>query len=130
MWLVSEALRVQEFYSECKNATDGDLVMQKLGRLMSESHKSLRDHYECSHPQLDTLVELSQNLALGARLTGAGWGGCAVALVSASNVDQYITFLKENFYKKHGVHEQANYFVFPTSPNSGACVYVVEALEN
>jgi galactokinase len=55
----------------------------QMGQLMNASHQSLRDDFEVSSPALDTLVELAQNhpLCYGARMTGAGFGGCAVALV-------------------------------------------------
>ena len=60
----------------------GDLVA--LGALMLESHASLRDDYEVSTPELDLLVELLvERGAAGARLTGAGFGGCVVALRAA-----------------------------------------------
>ncbi|MGY1827954.1 MULTISPECIES: galactokinase [unclassified Blastococcus] len=56
-----------------------------FGELMGRSHASLRDDYEVSIPELDTLVELAEATpgVLGARLTGAGFGGCAVALADA-----------------------------------------------
>ncbi|WP_346618510.1 galactokinase [Blastococcus montanus] len=56
-----------------------------FGELMAGSHASLRDDYEVSVPQLDTLVEIAVGTpgVLGARLTGAGFGGCAVALATA-----------------------------------------------
>lgn len=58
----------------------GDLA--GLGRLMTECHESLRDDYRCSHPALDALVDgLTRTPGvLGARLVGAGWGGCVLAL--------------------------------------------------
>jgi galactokinase len=58
----------------------------RFGRLMADSHASLRDDYAVSSPQLDTLVSIAEQVdgVLGARLTGAGFGGCAVALVSAA----------------------------------------------
>lgn len=54
-----------------------------LGRFMNESHHSLRDDFEVSSPALDTMVEIAraQRGCQGARMTGAGFGGCAVALV-------------------------------------------------
>jgi galactokinase len=57
--------------------------VQEAGRLMVESHASLRDDYEVSSPALDAMVEaaLTAPGCLGARMTGAGFGGCAVALV-------------------------------------------------
>ncbi len=62
---------------------ESDLVA--AGRLMNESHISLRDLFEVSSPELDLFVELAQRhpCCFGARLTGAGFGGCAIALVSA-----------------------------------------------
>jgi len=61
----------------------GDL--QRFGRLMDESHNSLRDDFEVSTEALDTIVELARTQpgCLGARMTGAGFGGCALALVEA-----------------------------------------------
>jgi galactokinase len=61
------------------------------GKIMVESHESLRDLYEVSCPELDVLVELScaQQGCHGARLTGAGFGGCAIALVDADRVQAF-----------------------------------------
>jgi galactokinase len=62
-----------------------------LGALMAESHRSLRDDFEVSSPELDLLVELAtaQPYVLGARLTGAGFGGCTVNLAQADAVDDF-----------------------------------------
>ncbi len=69
---------------------DGDL--ERFGVLMNESHRSLRDDYEVSSPQLDTLVRAAQAVpgVYGARLTGAGFGGCTVALTRPDAVEQVI----------------------------------------
>jgi len=63
--------------------TTGDLV--DAGRLMDESHASLRDLYEVSSRELDRFTDLARRhpACFGARLTGAGFGGCAIALVAA-----------------------------------------------
>ena len=63
----------------------------RLGELMIESHRSLREDYEVSSEQLDLLVGLStaQEYVLGSRLTGAGFGGCTVNLVRADRVDDF-----------------------------------------
>jgi galactokinase len=62
-----------------------------LGPLLNESHASLRDDFEVSTPELDALVTgLEAAGALGARLTGAGFGGCAVALARASDADAIV----------------------------------------
>jgi galactokinase len=68
----------------------GDL--ERAGRVMLESHDSLRDLYEVSCPELDLLVALSmaQQGCHGARLTGAGFGGCAIALVESEGVDAFV----------------------------------------
>lgn len=91
---------------------------------MSDSHESLRDLYECSHSQLDRLVELSRDLTLGSRLTGAGWGGCAVSLLLQHNVDKYLDFLKANFYTDLGMKKNVDKVLFSTSPQNGACIFI------
>jgi galactokinase len=59
-----------------------------FGRLMYASHRSLRDDYEVSTPELDAFVEIAvQSSALGARLTGAGFGGCALALIRSEDAE-------------------------------------------
>ncbi len=59
-----------------------------FGRLMYASHWSLRDDYEVSTPELDAFVEIAlQSSALGARLTGAGFGGCALALIRSEDTE-------------------------------------------
>jgi galactokinase len=66
---------------------DGDL--DALGPLLSASHRSLRDDYEVSTPELDALVECLETAgALGARLTGAGFGGCVVALARRADAER------------------------------------------
>jgi len=63
--------------------------LDALGPLLSASHASLRDDFEVSTPELDALVRaLEEAGALGARLTGAGFGGCAVALARAAEAEQ------------------------------------------
>jgi len=78
--VLTEAERVSRFREICNLHDDKALV--ELGRLMDESHASCSGDYDCSCPELDDLVSICRKAgALGARLTGAGWGGCAVALV-------------------------------------------------
>ncbi|WP_282608870.1 galactokinase [Pelagibius sp. Alg239-R121] len=78
--ILNENLRVQQ----ARRALEAGNY-QMLGRLMHDSHLSLRDHYEVSVPALDRLVdECLSSGALGARLAGAGFGGCVVALVERS----------------------------------------------
>ena len=67
----------------------GDLA--RFGVLMNESHRSLRDDYEVSSPQLDALVSAAQGVpgVYGSRLTGAGFGGCTVSLVEPDAVETF-----------------------------------------
>jgi len=67
----------------------GDAV--KLGQLMNASHESLREDFEVSSDALDTMVEHARRTdgCYGARMTGAGFGGCAVALVQATQADDF-----------------------------------------
>jgi len=70
-----------------------------FGRLMDESHASLRDDYEVSCAELDAMVEAAHAApgCLGARLTGAGFGGCAVALVERAQVTEFIPHTAERY---------------------------------
>ncbi|KAE9455085.1 hypothetical protein C3L33_13007, partial [Rhododendron williamsianum] len=91
----SEAKRVHAFKDTVSSNLSEEDILKNLGNLMNESHNSCSILYECSCPELEELVKVCRdNGALGARLTGAGWGGCAVALVKESIVPQFILNLK------------------------------------
>jgi galactokinase len=79
--VVSEIRRTQAAAEALRR---GELA--EFGRLMSESHRSLRDDYEVSCDELDELVRIALDVpgALGARMTGGGFGGCIVALIPAA----------------------------------------------
>jgi galactokinase len=103
--VVSENARVLEAV-EALNNDD----FTHFGRLMYASHASLRDDYEVSTPELDTFVETAkQHGARGARLTGAGFGGCAIALVPRTQSDEVKHACKQNFaeadFKKPAFYE-------------------------
>lgn len=70
-----------------------------FGKLMFAGHRSLRDLYEVSIPELDALVEIARGLpgCLGARLTGAGFGGCTVNLVEEEQSQAFITGLHDAY---------------------------------
>jgi galactokinase len=85
--VVSENRRTVAFVDALRA---GDLEL--CGRLMDESHASLRDDFRVSTPELDLLVDALVGAgAYGARLTGAGFGGCAVALAPSDGVDEVVT---------------------------------------
>lgn len=75
-----------------------------FGRLMLAGHASLRDLYEVSIPELDVLVEIAARLpgCLGARLTGAGFGGCTVNLVQEEAAGAFIDALKAGYFEATG----------------------------
>jgi galactokinase len=72
------------------------------GELLYESHASLRDNYECSSPELDWFVENASEIVgvVGARLTGAGWGGCAIALGSRDSLSGAAETLTSSYRDK------------------------------
>jgi galactokinase len=74
------------------------------GRTMGESHASLRDLYDVSTPELDTLVEAAaaQPGCYGARLTGAGFGGCVIALADNAAIAGLIGAVKEKYQARYG----------------------------
>ncbi|XP_052149993.1 galactokinase [Oryza glaberrima] len=125
----SEARRVYAFRDTVLSKLSAEDMLQKLGDLMNESHYSCSVLYECSCPELEELVKVCRdNGALGARLTGAGWGGCAVALVKEGIVPQFILNLKETYYKSRidrGVINQKDLglYVFASKPSSGAAIF-------
>ena len=75
---------------------------QMFGGYMYASHKSLRDLYEVSIPELDILVDIARGLPgiYGARLTGAGFGGCTVNLINKSQADAFVDGLRQGYREK------------------------------
>lgn len=98
--VVSEDKRVMAATNALK---EGDV--KTFGRLMNESHDSLRDDYEVTGFELDTLVEEAMKVegVLGSRMTGAGFGGCTISLVKKNSVDKFISLVGENYKKKTGL---------------------------
>jgi len=113
--VISENQRVLEAF---KVLNEGNLL--EFGALLNDSHQSLRSDYEVTGFELDSLVYAAQQHAacLGARMTGAGFGGCAIALVLTSDLERFkkdvgasykqLSNLKADFYDvniSNGVHE-------------------------
>ena len=90
---------------------------EELGRLMVESHLSLREDYEVSSEQLDLLAGLAtaQEYVLGARLTGAGFGGCTVNLVQAEAVDAFARDVMAPYRERTGLPA----VMYVTAPGDG-----------
>jgi galactokinase len=80
-----------------------------LGRLLAESHASLRNDFAVSTPEIDLLVELAGTApgAVGARLTGAGFGGCTVNLVAAAEVDAFIAAVVPEYRRRTALDAEA-----------------------
>jgi len=94
---VLEAVKVLE---------EGDL--ERFGELMNASHESLRDDYEVSSRELDVLVELAwkQPGVLGARMTGAGFGGCTVNLVRAGAAEAFAEAVRSGYERALGLRAE------------------------
>lgn len=92
--------------------------LETFGKLMTESHLSLRGDYEVSCKELDILVELAlkQRGVLGSRMTGAGFRGCTVSLVHRDNVSEFIENVKKAYYQETGIEMEA----YVTTPADGA----------
>jgi galactokinase len=91
--VVSENARVHAFVAALR-ACD----LHACGQFMLESHASLRDDFQVSTPELDSLVELAMDAgAFGARLTGAGFGGSVVALVPAAIAATFVTTVADRY---------------------------------
>ncbi len=107
--IVTEDARVLESVTALKA---GDLA--RFGALMDESHVSMRDDFEISVPQLDAVVETAQAAgAVGARMTGGGFGGCAIALVAAGEAQALAADVVRVFAAR-GWHEPVPFTVRPS----------------
>jgi galactokinase len=92
--------------------------IQRFGELMNECHASLRDDYEVSSPELNTMVNIAQSLdgCYGARLTGAGFGGCTVNLVEHEKADEFAKALAKGYESETGLHPE----IYITRASNGA----------
>jgi len=96
---------------------------EEAGRLMYASHRSLRDDYEVSCAELDALVEIAQSIGLsggvfGCRMTGGGFGGCAVALVKSQAVAAITKKMAADYKTRTGLAAT----IFCSRPAAGATV--------
>ena len=102
-----------------------DLLFQAdhtgFGMLMDASHGSLRTDYNVSSAELDELVALAkEGGASGARLTGAGFGGCIVALASTGTVDDVLEALVAGYYEPRKLSDRIDQRLFLAVPSEGA----------
>lgn len=85
--------------------------LEEFGRLMNESHVSLRDDYEVTGIELDTMVEIAWNQegVIGSRMTGAGFGGCTISIVKKDAVDKFIANVGKEYKERVGLN--ADFYV-------------------
>jgi len=104
--VVTENQRVLDAV-ECLEGGD----VEGFGDLMYDSHESLRHDYEVSCMELDALVDATMDMdeVVGARMTGAGFGGCTVNLVEAGYVDEFTELIKERY--RRAVGKQAEVYL-------------------
>ena len=109
--IITENARVLEAIEVMKNGN-----IKRLGELFNASHDSLRDDFEVTNDALNSMVDCAreQVSCYGARMTGAGFGGCAVALVKEENAAEFVTAVSAAYRQKS---------------NMEAAVYVCKASE-
>ena len=110
--VVYENNRVLEVSKAMKNND-----VNKIGELINDSHYSLKNDYQVSSKELDIMVEIAQKEAgcFGARMTGAGFGGCAVALIDESFQEQFMRNIFNTYYLKTGIKPM----IYISNPSSG-----------
>jgi galactokinase len=118
--------RARHVVAEIARTADAAELAQRrdwtgFGTLMDASHRSLRDDYEVSCPELDALVEAAWAIGpeggvLGSRMTGGGFGGCTVSLVAADRVESISRRLRDAYAGRTGLEPE----LFATRPADGA----------
>lgn len=117
--------RSRHVVGENKRTEDTAVALEKadwvtVGKLMNESHASMKDDYEVSCKEIDVLVDLAQSFegVYGSRLTGGGFGGCTVTLVEEDASQKLIDHLTTKYKEKTGL----DCVCFETVPSQGAMV--------
>lgn len=117
---LTENQRVHEFVRALreKNYSAG-------GHLLYHSHYSLRDDYEVSCAELDYLVEASKSIpgVYGCRMTGAGFGGCVVALVEPEFVSEFTKEVSQRYYQNYAIMPE----IYTSTPAEGADISYVKS---
>ncbi len=101
--------RARHVVRECNRVKEAAAALQsgkikQFGKLLNESHFSLRDDYEVTGKELDALTEYSRSFpgCIGSRMTGAGFGGCTVSLVKTDRVEAFIRTVGEQYKETVG----------------------------
>ncbi|MBR1486590.1 MAG: galactokinase, partial [Synergistaceae bacterium] len=111
---VSENARAIRASQALKN---GDLNL--FGKLMNASHVSLRDNYQVTVPELDTLASLAWKMpgVVGSRMTGGGFGGCTVSIVEKNKVDEFVKNIGAEYERL--CSRKADFYIIETSNGAG-----------
>ncbi len=111
--------RIKHVVYECERVRISAEAMknddiEEFGRCMNESHDSLRDDYEATCPELDFVVSEGRKISgvLGIRMTGAGFGGCTVAIIKNTDVNEFIESVGKAYEDKFG--HRASFYVSDT----------------
>jgi galactokinase len=107
---IRRVLETSAALEEASGTGDWPAALATVGRLMFESHASLRDDYRVSCDELDTLVELARSVpgVYGARMTGGGFGGCIVALAEPGSAPALVERLEGEYPRRH--HRRCSVF--------------------
>lgn len=114
--VIGEIARTEQAAAEVRRAN-----WREAGQLMYASHESLRDDYEVSCPELDAIVEIARGIGegggvFGCRMTGGGFGGCAVALVRTVSVPAITAHVASEYRARTGIEPA----IFVSRPAQGA----------
>jgi galactokinase len=114
--VVTENQRVHAFSIAMRNND-----ISTMGQLINASHESLRDDYEVSSSELNLIVELAQKQpeCLGARMMGAGFGGCALALLATDQVERFTENVSSLYRSQTGI--EPNIFIVTSADGVGEC---------
>ena len=139
--VLSETRRVQEFISHSSedptfhqkfdSTTSTPSMLQSLGVLMNNSHRSCSKLYDCSSVQVDKLQQicLQAKGVVGSRMTGAGWGGCVISLVDTAHVKSFCNHIRKHYYETLPRHlistKTESDYMFVTLPFQGSQVFSV-----
>ncbi len=90
----------------------------EFGRLMNESHESLKKNYEVSCLELDTMVNIARSIngVIGARMTGGGFGGCTVNIVKKKNINNFRSLISREYEKRTRIKPQ----IYICNPENGS----------
>ncbi|KAI9844765.1 MAG: galactokinase [Sclerophora amabilis] len=130
LYVYMEAIRVLDLmFLLSSPRTHSEDLLRDIGNILNETQKSCKELYDCSCPELDELCQLALEAgAYGSRLTGAGWGGCSVHLVSNEKVDAVRQTWEKNYYRKRFpeiTDEKLSEAVVISKPGSGSCIFKV-----